>query len=160
MGSYERKGSIRPPIFDGRNFIYWKVRTTSYIQSLGTDVWEIMEGGYTFPSAIPTDTIVLSYEGDDQVKHAKLQSLRIQYETLKMHNDESIANYFLCIDEIVDRMKNLGEDIKEVTIVEKVLRSLSSKFESKVSALEENQDLQSMTMTQLQRILIDVEMRK
>ena len=21
------------------------------------DVWEIMEGGYTFPSAIPTDTI-------------------------------------------------------------------------------------------------------
>ena len=41
------------------------------------------------------DKIVLSYEGDNQVKCAKLQSLRIQYETLKMHNDESIAHYFL-----------------------------------------------------------------
>ena len=58
------------------------------------------------------DKIALSYEGDDLVKRAKLQYLRIQYETLKMHNDESIANCFLCIDEIVNRMKNLGEEIK------------------------------------------------
>ena len=75
------------------------------------------------------DKIVLSYEGDDQVKCAKLQSLIIQYETLRMQNNESVANYFLRIDEIVNRMKNLGEEIKEVTLVEKVLRSLSSKFE-------------------------------
>ena len=80
--------------------------------------------------------IVLSYEGDDQVKRAKLQSLKIQYETLRMHNDESVANYFLHIDEIFNRMKNLGEEIKEVTLVEKVLRSLSAKFDSKVSGIE------------------------
>jgi len=54
-----------------------------------------------------------------------------------MHNDESIASYFLCIDEVVNCMKNLGEEIKEVTLVEKVLRSLSTKFESKVSPIEE-----------------------
>jgi len=83
------------------------------------------------------DKIVLSYEGDDQVKRAKLQSLIIQYETLKMHNDESIANYFLHTNEIVNHMKNLGEEIKEVTLVEKVLRPSSTKFESKVSAIEE-----------------------
>jgi hypothetical protein len=58
------------------------------------------------------DKIVLSYEGDDQVKRAKLQTLRIQYENLRMHNDESVANYFLRIDEIVNCMKNLGEEIK------------------------------------------------
>ena len=177
MSNYEKEASIRPPIFDGSNFFYWKVRTKTYLQSLGTEVWDIVEGGYTFPSATPTDTagkkqyetnakdvntllgslsqsefvnvmqlktakeiwdkIILSYEGDDQVKRAKLQSLRIQYETLRMHNDESVANYFFHIDEIVNRMKNLGEEIKEVTLVEKVLRSLSSKFESKVSTIEE-----------------------
>ena len=116
-----------------------------------------MEIGYTFPSAIPTDTagkkqyeinakvvntllwslsqsefvkvmqlktakeiwdkIVLSYEGDDQVKRAKLQTLRIQYENLRMHNDESVPNYFLRIDEIVNCMKHLGEEIKGVTSV-------------------------------------------
>jgi len=53
-----------------------------------------------------------------------------------MYNDESVANYFVRIDEIVNCMKNLGEEIKEVVVVEKVLRSLSSKLESKVSAIE------------------------
>ena len=77
-----------------------------------------------------------------------------------MHNDESIANYFLGIDEIVNCMKNLGEEIKEVTLVEKVLRSLSTKFESKFSAIEEKQDLQSITTTQLHGILTAFEMRK
>ena len=81
--------------------------------------------------------IIQRYEGDSQVKHVKLQTLRIQYETLNMHSDESVASYFLRIDEIVNCMKNLGEEIKEVTLVEKILRSSSSKFESKVSAIEE-----------------------
>ena len=54
-----------------------------------------------------------------------------------MHSDENIASYFLQIDEVVNCMNNLGEDIKEVTLVEKILRSLSTKFESKVSAIEE-----------------------
>jgi len=159
-----------------------------------------VEGGYTFPTTIPTDTagkkqyetnarvvntllgglsqsdfvkvmqlksakeiwdkIILCYEGDSQVKRAKLQTLRILYETLKMHNDESIASYFLCIDEVVNCMKKLDADIKEVTLFEKVLRSLSAKFESKVSAIEEKQDLQTITMTQLHEILTAFEMRK
>ena len=104
--------------------------------------------------------MILSYEGDSQVKHAKLQTLRIQYETLKMHNDESIASYSLSICEVVNCMQNLDEEIKEVTLVEKVLRSLSAKFESKVSAIEEKEDLQKITMTQLHRILTAFEMRK
>jgi len=200
MNNQESMGSIRPPIFDGRNIFYWKIRTTAYLQLLGMDAWEIVEGGYTFPTEIPTNTagkkqyetnakavntllgslsqsefvkvmqlklaeeiwdkIILSYEGDSQVKHAKLQTLRIQYETLKMHSDESIASYFLRINEVVNCMKNLGEEIKEVTLVEKFLRSLSAKFESKVSAIEEKQDLRNITMTQLHRILTAFEMRK
>jgi len=56
MSNQEREGSIKPPIFNGRNFVYWKIRTKKYLQSLGMDVWGIMEGGYTYPSAIPTDT--------------------------------------------------------------------------------------------------------
>eukprot|EP00253_Pinus_taeda_P011147 PITA_11147 len=106
------------------------------------------------------DKIVLSYEGDDQVKRAKLQTLRIQYENLKMYNDESVANYFLCVDEIVNCMKNLGEEIREAFVVEKVLRSLSPRFESKVSSIEEKENLQHLKMSQLHGILIAYEMRK
>jgi len=56
-------------------------------------------------------------------------------------------------------MRNLGEEIKEVVLVEKVLRSLPAKFEYKVSAIEEKEDLQKITMTQLQGILTAFEMR-
>eukprot|EP00253_Pinus_taeda_P036458 PITA_36458 len=200
MSNYEREASIRPPVFDGTNFNYWKVRVTAYLQSLGIEVWDIIEIGYAFPSTTPKDTnekkkyetnakavstllgcisqsgfmkvmhyksakeiwdkIVTSYEGDEQVKRAKLQTLRIQYENLKMYNDESVANYFLRVDEVVNCMKNLGEEIKEAIVVEKVLRSLSPKFESKVSAIEEKENLRILTMSQLHGILTAYEMRK
>ena len=45
-----------------------------------------------------------------------------------MHNEESIANLFLRLDDIVNRMRNLGETITKSTLVEKVLRSLTTKF--------------------------------
>eukprot|EP00253_Pinus_taeda_P001969 PITA_01969 len=150
MSNQEREGSIKPPIFDGSNLDYWKIRTPAYLQSLGTDIWGIMEGGYTYPSTIPTNT----------VKCAKLQTLRIRYETLKMHKNESITNFFLRIDEVVNCIKNLGEEIKEVVLVDKFLRSLSAKFESKVSTIEEKEDLQNIATTQLHRILTTFEMRK
>ena len=53
------------------------------------------------------DKIILSYEGDAKVKSGKLQTLRIQYENLKMQNEESIVNFFLRLDDIVNRMRNL-----------------------------------------------------
>ena len=65
----------------------------------------------------------------------KLQSLRIQYENIRMHNNESIASFFLRLDEIVNRMRNLGEYIKDTTLVQKILRSLTPKLDSKVSAI-------------------------
>jgi len=106
------------------------------------------------------DKIVLSYEGYDQVKRAKLQTLRIQYENLRMYNDESVANYFLRVDALVNCMKNLGEEVKEAIVVKKVLRSLSPRFESKVSAIEEKENFQNLKMSQLHGILTAYEMRK
>ncbi len=55
MANPEREAHIRPPIFDGRNFTHWKIRTTTYLQSLGAEFWGIVENGYNFPSAVPTD---------------------------------------------------------------------------------------------------------
>jgi hypothetical protein len=200
MNNQDRIASIRPPLFNGNNLIFWKTRMRSYLQSLGADVWAIVEGGYQYPSTVPTDPterktyetnakavnallgsltesefvkvmqlnttkdiwdkIILSYEGDAKVKSAKLQTLRIQYENLKMNNEESIANFFLRLDDIVNHMRNLGETITESTLVEIFFRSLTAKFESKVSALEEKQDLQNLTVVQLHGILTAYEMRR
>ena len=63
------------------------------------------------------DKIILSYEGDTKVKSAKLQTLRIQYENLRMHNEESIASFILRLHDIEKRMRNLGETITYTTLV-------------------------------------------
>ena len=57
-------------------------------------------------------------------------------------------------------MKNLGEEIKESIIVEKILRSVSLKIESKVTSIEEKKDLQSITIVHVHGIFIAFEMRK
>ena len=106
------------------------------------------------------DKIILRYEGDTKVKITKLQTLRIQYEKLRMHNEESIASFFLRLDDIVNRMRNMGETITDTTLLEKVLRSLTPKFMSKVFAIEEKQDLQTLTIVQLHGIMTACEMRK
>jgi hypothetical protein len=36
-----------PPLFDGRNFSYWKSRMGAYIDALGPDVWNVTKTGYT-----------------------------------------------------------------------------------------------------------------
>ena len=77
-----------------------------------------------------------------------------------MYNDESVANYFLRVVGIVNCMKILGEEIREAIVVEKVLRSLSPRFESKVFAIEEKENLQHLKMSQLHEILTAYEMRK
>ena len=66
------------------------------------------------------DNIIQSFEGNTKVKIAKLQTFIIQYETLKMHDDESIATFFLRVDEIVNSMRNLGDEIKDAIVVEKI----------------------------------------
>jgi hypothetical protein len=54
-----------------------------------------------------------------------------------MKEDENITSYFLRVDETVNAIIGLGEEINESVIVQKVLRSLSMRFDPKISTLEE-----------------------
>ena len=56
MGSHEDVSSIRPPLFNGSNLLLWKIRTKAYLQSIGAEVWAIVEEGYQYPATIPTDS--------------------------------------------------------------------------------------------------------
>jgi hypothetical protein len=51
------------------------------------------------------------YEGGQKVKKEKLQNHRIKFETLMMNEEESISSYFLCIDDIFNTIRGLGEEI-------------------------------------------------
>ena len=48
------------------------------------------------------------YAWDSKVKLTKLQSLKVQYESLKMKDEENILEYFERTDNIVNTIKGLG----------------------------------------------------
>jgi hypothetical protein len=56
-------------------------------------------------------------------------------------------------------MKGLGETIDEYFLVQKILRSLPDRFNSKVSAIEEITDLKTLTLDQILGTLTAYEMR-
>jgi hypothetical protein len=81
------------------------------------------------------DKLISSYEGNEKVKDAKLQTYRVQFEYLNMKEDETVGKYFLRVEELVNAMKELGEKIEEASLVQKILRSLPDRFNPKVSAI-------------------------
>jgi len=60
------------------------------------------------------------HEGDDKVKWSKLQTFKMRFESLRMSEDESIAKYFLKVDEVANMIRGLGEEVKEEMIVQKI----------------------------------------
>jgi hypothetical protein len=59
----------------------------------------------------------------------------------------------------VNTIKGLGEEMKESIIVQKVLRYLPMRFDPKISSLEEREDISTLSMDELHRILTTYEMR-
>ena len=46
---------IIPPLFDGTNYAYWKVRMRAFLQSLDEKVWQAVKIGQTKPTEAPAD---------------------------------------------------------------------------------------------------------
>ncbi|XP_010468473.1 PREDICTED: uncharacterized protein LOC104748551 [Camelina sativa] len=93
------------------------------------------------------------YQGNDMVQSAQLQRLRRSFEVLEMRYGETIEEYFARVMEIANDMRNLGEDMPDEKIVEKILRTLAEKFTYIVCAIEESKDIKGMTVDGLQSSL-------
>ncbi|XP_015060545.1 uncharacterized protein LOC107006531 [Solanum pennellii] len=89
------------------------------------------------------------FQGSAKVITVKLQTYHRNFETLSMKSNESVHTYLSRVSSLVNQMKSYGEDISEETVVAKVLRSLTPKFEHIVAAIEESHDLSDYTFDQL-----------
>ena len=52
---YKGQSLIIPPLFDGTNYAYWKVRMRDFLQSLDEKVWQVVEIGWTKPKEASAD---------------------------------------------------------------------------------------------------------
>ena len=57
---------------------------------------------------------------------SKTLDFQNEVESLKMSENESIVEYFLKVEEVVNMIRGLGDEVKEELIIQKVLRSLPS----------------------------------
>jgi len=90
-----------------------------------------------------------AHEVTSKVKSLRLQLLTTKFENLKMMEDENIQDYYLNILDIANSFDSLGEKISDEKLVRKILRSLPKRFDMKVIAIEEAQDIPSMKADEL-----------
>jgi len=76
-----------------------------------------------------------------------------------MNEDENIEAYMLSVNEVINAIRGLGEEIEDLVIVKKVLRSLPQRFDSKFSAIQEAKDLNTFNMDEMHGSLTTYEMR-
>lgn len=101
MGSQEGAFSIKPPLFNGTSFVFWKFTMRAFLQALGVDVWEIIKGGYQYPTSILTDIAgKRQYETNAMVINTILGSISksefvkfMQLNTAKVMCNKLIQSY-------------------------------------------------------------------
>lgn len=79
----------------------------------------------------------------------KLQSLRQDFEYTRMKDDELLEVYLTRLIDIVNQMKTYGEPLPNKRIVQKILISLSKKFDVIVSIIDMTKDIETLGVQQV-----------
>ncbi|GKD45673.1 retrovirus-related pol polyprotein from transposon TNT 1-94 [Tanacetum coccineum] len=95
----------------------------------------------------------------EEAKLKDLKAFRREYELLSMKDGEKVNAYLSRTLTIVNKMKANGKQLTSGTVVAKVLRSLSPKFNYVVCSIEESNNLDTMTIDELHGSLLVHEQR-
>jgi len=87
--------------------------------------------------------------GDKKVREAKANLLVQQYEMFKMKEGENIETMFSRFQTLVSGLQILKKSYSTVDHVEKILRSLPTRWRAKVIAIEETRDLNTLSIKDL-----------
>ncbi|GJZ37427.1 retrovirus-related pol polyprotein from transposon TNT 1-94 [Tanacetum coccineum] len=94
-------------------------------------------------------TLLITHQGNNQVKDNKIDLLVQQYEQFIISEDESINSVFARFNTIITSLKPLDEGYSSKNYVRKFLRALHPKWRANVTAIEESKDLTSLSFDEL-----------
>ncbi|GJY86710.1 hypothetical protein Tco_0500736 [Tanacetum coccineum] len=95
------------------------------------------------------DTLLITHQGNSQVKDNKIDLFVQQYEQFTIPEEESIDNAFARFNTIITSLKELDEGFSSKNYVKKFLRTLHPKWGGKVTTIEESKDLTSLSLDEL-----------
>ena len=81
-------------------------------------------------------TLQEEFQGSNKVCAIKLQSLRWDFELIKMKESETVKDYYSMIKEIVSQMKTCGKNNLGKKIVEKILISIPLRYDVIVTTIK------------------------
>ncbi|CAM8911646.1 unnamed protein product [Rhodiola kirilowii] len=96
-----------------------------------------------------------AYKGDERVMRMRLHTRF----SLRMTDSESVSAYCERVQAVINNLRVNGEALEEQRVVEKVLRSLPTKFEYVVTAIEEGNNILEMSIDRLMSSLCSHEQR-
>ncbi|GJY89097.1 hypothetical protein Tco_0503725 [Tanacetum coccineum] len=93
--------------------------------------------------------MLITHQGNNQVKDNKIDLLVQQYEQFVISDDESIDSAFARFNTIITSLKALDEGYSSKNYVRKFLRALHPKWRAKVTTNKESKDLTSLSLDKL-----------
>ena len=105
------------------------------------------------------ESLKQKYKGSVRVQRAQRQALRKEFEMLNMKTEESVSDYFARTLVIANKMRVTGEKMKDVVVIEKILRSMTSRFDYGVCSIEKSNDVDTVSIDMLQSSLLVHEQR-
>ncbi|GAU39416.1 hypothetical protein TSUD_323640 [Trifolium subterraneum] len=124
------------PKFDGF-YDHWAELMENLMRS--KDYWSLIETGIIVAPENPTP------EQTQAATESRLKDLK---------EDESVNDFFLRTLVIANKMTAHGESLGQSQIVEKILRSMTAKFEYVVCSIEQSSDTTTMSIDELQSSLL------
>ncbi|GJX75088.1 retrovirus-related pol polyprotein from transposon TNT 1-94 [Tanacetum coccineum] len=94
-------------------------------------------------------TLLITHQGNSQVKDNKIDLLVQQYEQFVISEDESVDSAFARFNTIITSLKALDEGYSSKNYVRKFFRALHPKWRAKVTTIEESKDLTSLSLDDL-----------
>nr|GEV63337.1 zf-CCHC domain-containing protein/DUF4219 domain-containing protein/UBN2 domain-containing protein [Tanacetum cinerariifolium] len=166
----EGQSMQRPPLFESDRFIYWKNRSETYVKAKDLDLWHIILNGDFPPVARNKETqilentkeflcvkrlkiywqsLLITHQGNSQVKDNKIDLLVQQYEQFTILEEESIDSGFARFNTIITSLKALDEGFSSKNYVKKFLRALYPKWRAKVTSIKKLKDLSLLALDEL-----------
>lgn len=93
------------------------------------------------------------------MKIAQLQALRKEFEMLHIKGGEFVSEYFARTLTVVNKMRMHGGKMDDVAVIEKILHSLTAKYDYVVCSIKESNDIDSLSIDALQSSLLVHEQR-
>jgi hypothetical protein len=111
MTIHDGVSTNRPPLFDGTNFSFWKIRMRTHLMSLGVDVWDVVETGSVKPIVLASKDDKMEFSFNAKAMNSILSGL-VEAKFFKfMHCDSKNVMW----DKLISSYEG-NEKVKDTTL--------------------------------------------